>query len=63
MPAAVVVRVSPDTADIADVASWAGARVADPLGPDELLLTALTARLAEAGVPDGTPVVLAAAGS
>jgi sirohydrochlorin ferrochelatase len=37
--------------------------VAGALGPDELLLTALTARLADAGVPDGTPVVLAAAGS
>ncbi|MGO8960238.1 MAG: sirohydrochlorin chelatase [Streptosporangiaceae bacterium] len=49
--------------DIAGAASSAGARVADPLGPDELLLTALTARLAEAGVPDGVPVVLAAAGS
>jgi sirohydrochlorin ferrochelatase len=50
-------------ADIADAANSAGARVADPLGPDELLLTALTARLAEAGVPEGIPVVLAAAGS
>jgi sirohydrochlorin ferrochelatase len=51
------------TADISGAASSAGALVAGPLGPDELLLTALTARLAEAGVPDGTPVVLAAAGS
>ncbi len=51
------------TADITGAASSAGALVAGPLGPDELLLTALTARLAEAGVPDGTPVVLAAAGS
>ncbi len=51
------------TADIADAASLAGARVAAPLGPDQLLLTALTARLNEAGVPDGTPLVLAAAGS
>ncbi len=50
-------------ADIAGAASSAGARVADPLGPDELLLTALTARLGEAGVPEGIPVVLAAAGS
>jgi sirohydrochlorin ferrochelatase len=50
-------------ADIAGAADFAGAQVADPLGPDELLLTALTARLAEAGVPAGTPVVLAAAGS
>ena len=49
--------------DIAAAASSAGARIAAPLGPDQLLLTALTARLAEAGVPDGTPVVLAAAGS
>jgi len=51
------------TADIAGAASSAGALVAGPLGPDELLLTVLTARLAEAGVPAGTPVVLAAAGS
>ena len=51
------------TADIADAATSAGARVADPLGPDELLLTALTARLSQAGVPAGTPIVLAAAGS
>jgi sirohydrochlorin ferrochelatase len=49
--------------DIAAAASSAGARVAAPLGPDQLLLTALTARLREAAVPDGTPVVLAAAGS
>jgi sirohydrochlorin ferrochelatase len=51
------------SADIAGAADVAGARMAGPLGPDELLLTALTARLAEAGVPEGTPVVLAAAGS
>lgn len=51
------------SSDISWAVSSAGARVAGPLGPDELLLTALTARLAEAGVPDGTPVVLAAAGS
>jgi sirohydrochlorin ferrochelatase len=51
------------SADIAGAADVAGARVAGALGPDELLLIALTARLAEAGVPDGTPVVLAAAGS
>lgn len=50
-------------ADFGGVADVAGARLAEPLGPDELLLIALTARLAEAGVPDGTPVVLAAAGS
>jgi sirohydrochlorin ferrochelatase len=49
--------------DIAAAASSAGARVAAPLGPDQLLLIALTARLREAGVPEGTPVVLAAAGS
>lgn len=49
--------------DIAQAATSAGARVAAPLGPDQLLLIALAARLAEAGVPDGTPVVLAAAGS
>ncbi len=51
------------TTDIARAASTAGARVAAPLGPDPLLTTALAARLAEAGVPAGTPVVLAAAGS
>jgi sirohydrochlorin ferrochelatase len=51
------------SADIAAAASSAGARVAAPLGPDQLLLIALTARLAEAGVPERTPVVLAAAGS
>jgi sirohydrochlorin ferrochelatase len=51
------------SADITRAASSAGARIAAPLGPDQLLLTALTARLAEAGVPAGTPVVLAAAGS
>ena len=49
--------------DIAGAASAAGVRVAGPLGPDTLLVTALASRLAEAGVPDGTPVVLAAAGS
>jgi sirohydrochlorin ferrochelatase len=38
-------------------------RVAGPLGPDPLLVTALTGRLAEAGVPGNAPVVLAAAGS
>jgi sirohydrochlorin ferrochelatase len=37
--------------------------VAGPLGPDHLLVTALVARLKEAGVPGGTAVVLAAAGS
>jgi sirohydrochlorin ferrochelatase len=49
--------------DVTAAATSAGARVAAPLGPDELLLIALTARLAEAGVPADTPVVLAAAGS
>ncbi len=38
-------------------------KVAGPLGPDRLLVTALASRLAEAQVPGGTPVVLAAAGS
>jgi sirohydrochlorin ferrochelatase len=51
------------TSDISAAAGPAGARVAGPLGPDDLLLTALTDRLSEAGVPAGTPVVLAAAGS
>jgi len=37
--------------------------VAPPLGPDGLLTEALADRLAEAGVPAGAPVVLAAAGS
>jgi sirohydrochlorin ferrochelatase len=37
--------------------------VAAPLGPDPLLVTALTDRLAEAGWQPGDPVVLAAAGS
>lgn len=49
--------------DIAAAGRAAGARVARPLGPDPLLTEALLARLAEAGVPAGTPVVLAAAGS
>lgn len=49
--------------DTAITASGSGPRVAGPLGPDPLLVTALAARLAEAGVPAGTPVVLAAAGS
>lgn len=43
--------------------SMFGPRVTGPLGPDPLLCTALAARLTEAGVPAGTPVVLAAAGS
>lgn len=49
--------------DTSITASGSGPRVAGPLGPDPLLVTALTGRLAEAGVPDDTPVVLAAAGS
>ncbi len=49
--------------DLAAAAQAAGARLAPPLGPDELLARALAARLAQAGVPAGTPVVLAAAGS
>jgi sirohydrochlorin ferrochelatase len=40
-----------------------GRRVAGPLGPDQLLVTALASRLADAGVPAGVPIVLAAAGS
>ncbi|MGO9078037.1 MAG: sirohydrochlorin chelatase [Streptosporangiaceae bacterium] len=51
------------TADITAAAQAAGAVAAPPLGPDQLLATALAVRLAEAGVPAGTPVVLAAAGS
>jgi len=51
------------TSDIAPAAAAAGARVALPLGPDDLLTVALAARLREAGAPKGTPVVLAAAGS
>jgi sirohydrochlorin ferrochelatase len=51
------------TTDITGAARAAGARLADRLGPDPLLVTALTVRLAEAGVPADAPVVLAAAGS
>jgi sirohydrochlorin ferrochelatase len=40
-----------------------GLAVAAPLGPDARLVPALAGRLTEAGVPGGTPVVLAAAGS
>jgi sirohydrochlorin ferrochelatase len=50
-------------ADIASAARRPYTRVADPLGPDPLLGTALAARLAESGAPAGAPVVLAAAGS
>jgi sirohydrochlorin ferrochelatase len=49
--------------DSAITANGPGPRVTGPLGPDSLLVTALARRLAEAGVPRGTPVVLAAAGS
>jgi sirohydrochlorin ferrochelatase len=49
--------------DTAITAGGEGSRVTGPLGPDSLLVTALAGRLAEAGVPPGTPVVLAAAGS
>jgi sirohydrochlorin ferrochelatase len=45
-----------------DVATSAR-RVAGPLGPDQLLVTALMSRLAEARVPGGVGVVLAATGS
>jgi sirohydrochlorin ferrochelatase len=49
--------------DTAITVTGAGPQVAGPLGPDPLLVTALTGRLDEAGVPARTPVVLAAAGS
>jgi sirohydrochlorin ferrochelatase len=49
--------------DIAGAAAAAGVAVAGPLGPDPRLTGVLAGRLAEAGVPAGTPVVLAAAGS
>lgn len=49
--------------DIARAAGAAGVRVTAPLGPELRLVPALASRLAAAGVPDGTPVVLAAAGS
>jgi sirohydrochlorin ferrochelatase len=49
--------------DIAGAAAGAGVPTAAPLGPDPALTRALADRLAEAGVPAGTPVVLAAAGS
>jgi len=54
------------TTDIAGAASPAAGpawRLAGPLGPDQLLVTALAQRLAEAGVPKDAAVVLAAAGS
>ena len=49
--------------DIAGTAARAGVAVAAPLGPDPGLVPALADRLAEAGRPTGTAVVLAAAGS
>jgi sirohydrochlorin ferrochelatase len=49
--------------DLAVAAAAAGLPVAGPLGPDPRLVPALADRLAEAGVPAGTPLVLAAAGS
>jgi sirohydrochlorin ferrochelatase len=49
--------------DIARAAAATHTGVAAPLGPDERLVPALADRLAQAGVPAGTPVVLAAAGS
>lgn len=54
------------TSDVNAAAAKAGvtgARVTGPLGPDKLLVTALASRLTEAGVPTGTAIVLAAAGS
>jgi sirohydrochlorin ferrochelatase len=49
--------------DIRRAASRSGMRAAAPLGPDPALTQVLADRLAEAGAPAGTPVVLAAAGS
>ena len=49
--------------DIGGAAGRAGVPVAAPLGPDPGLVPALADRLRAAGVPAGTPVVLAAAGS
>jgi sirohydrochlorin ferrochelatase len=49
--------------DIGEAADRAGVPVAAPLGPDPGLVPALADRLRAAGVPPGTPVVLAAAGS
>jgi sirohydrochlorin ferrochelatase len=49
--------------DIIAAARAAGVPVARPLGPDPRLVRALADRLDEARVPDGAPVVLAAAGS
>jgi sirohydrochlorin ferrochelatase len=49
--------------DIRAAARAAGVPVARPLGPDPRLVRALADRLDGARVPDGVPVVLAAAGS
>ena len=49
--------------DIGEAAGRAGVPVSTPLGPDPGLVPALAGRLRAAGVPAGTPVVLAAAGS
>jgi len=49
--------------DIGRAAAAAGVRASAPLGPDPALVPVLAQRLAAAGVPAGTPVVLAAAGS
>jgi sirohydrochlorin ferrochelatase len=49
--------------DIEETAARAGVPVTDPLGPGPALVPALAHRLRAAGVPAGTPAVLAAAGS
>jgi sirohydrochlorin ferrochelatase len=49
--------------DIGEAAARAGVPVTDPLGPGPVLVPALAGHLRAAGVPAGTPVVLAAAGS
>ena len=49
--------------DIGETADRAGVPVTDPLGPGPALVPALAGRLRAAGVPAGTPAVLAAAGS
>ncbi len=49
--------------DIGRAAAAAGVTASAPLGPDPALVPVLAQRLAAAGVPAGTPVVLAAAGS
>jgi len=56
-------HLTTDIATAVTAAGLAATRVASPLGPDPLLVTALAGRLEQAGVPAGTPVVLAAAGS